>query len=113
MRKAETLKQKIRSTEGLIAELAETDEAVGCLSILPGIGEFFSVLICHEGRARWSGSRAPRRFVSYTGLIYQRLNPRREARDVRTTTVRKLAELAWTLCTEKRPYEERWKERAL
>jgi len=45
---AETLKEKIRSTESLIAELAEGDEAVWWLRSLPGIGEFFSVLIRHE-----------------------------------------------------------------
>ena len=45
---AETLKEKISATEGLIAELAQEDEAVGWLRSLPGIGEFFSVLIRHE-----------------------------------------------------------------
>jgi hypothetical protein len=45
---AETLKEKIRATEGLIKELAEGDKAVGWLRSLPGVGEFFSVLIRHE-----------------------------------------------------------------
>ena len=45
---AETLKAKIRSTEGFIKDLAEGDEAVGWLRSLPGVGEFFSVLIRHE-----------------------------------------------------------------
>ena len=65
---AETLKQKIRSTESLIAELAEGDEAVGWLRSLPGIGEFFSVLIRHEV-GEMERFPSPKKFASYTGLV--------------------------------------------
>jgi len=65
---AETLKEKIRSTESLIAELAEGDEALGWLRSLPGVGEFFSVLIRHEvgEMERFPSSK---KFASYTGLV--------------------------------------------
>jgi transposase len=147
---AETLKQKIRSTESLIAELAERDEAVGWLRSLPGIGEFFSVLIRHEvgEMERFPSSK---KFASYTGLVpstyasgkrithgrltkegnkwlrwafieavspairrssylrsyYLRIKARRGIKDARTATARKLAELTWTVWTERREYEER------
>ena len=151
---AETLKQKIRSTEGLIAELAEGDEAVGWLRSLPGIGEFFSVLIRHEV-GEMERFPSPKKFASYTGLVpstyasgkrithgrltkegnkwlrwafieavspaircspylrgyYMRIRTRRGTKDARTATARKLAELAWTVCTQKRPYVECSKER--
>jgi transposase len=151
---AETLKQKIRSTESLIAELAERDEAVGWLRSLPGIGEFFSVLIRHEV-GEMERFPSPKKFASYTGLApstyasgkrithgrltkegnkwlrwafieavspaircspylrgyYMRIRTRRGTKDARTATARKLAELAWTVCTQKRPYVECSKER--
>jgi transposase len=151
---AETLKQKIRSTESLIAELAERDEAVGWLRSLPGIGEFFSVLIRHEV-GEMERFPSPKKFASYTGLVpstyasgkrlthgrltkegnkwlrwafieavspaircspylrgyYMRIRTRRGTKDARTATARKLAELAWTVCTQKRPYVECSKER--
>ena len=147
---AETLKQKIRATEGLITELASGDEAVGWLRSLPGVGEFFSVLIRHEV-GEMERFPTAKKFASYTGLIpstyasgarithgrltkegnkwlrwafieavspairsspylrgyYMRIKARRGTKDARTATARKLAELAWTMCTEKRPYEER------
>jgi predicted kinase len=37
----------------------------------------------------------------------QRIKARRGAKDARTATARKLAELAWTGWTERREYEER------
>lgn len=43
----------------------------------------------------------------YLRAYYQRIKTRRGTKDARTATARKLAELAWTVCTEKRPYEER------
>lgn len=46
---AESLKEKIRATEDLVKKLAEGDEAVEWLRILPDVGGFFSVLIRHEG----------------------------------------------------------------
>jgi transposase len=149
---AEALKQKIRTTEGLISELAEGEEAVGWLRSLPGIGEFFSVLIRYEV-GEMGRFPSAKKFASYTGLVpstyasgkrithgrltegrqqqvalrwafieavspairsspylrayYQRIKTRRGSKDARTATARKLAELAWTVCTEKRPYEER------
>ena len=147
---AETLKQKIRATEGLITELASGDEAVGWLRSLPGVGEFFSVLIRHEV-GEMERFPTAKKFASYTGLIpstyasgarithgrltkegnkwlrwafieavspairsspylrgyYMRIKARGGTKDARTATARKLAELAWTMCTEKRPYEER------
>jgi transposase len=152
---AETLKQKIRFTESLIAELAEEDEAVGWLRSLPGIGEFFSVLIRHEV-GEMERFPSPKKFASYTGLVpstyasgkrithgrltkegnkwlrwafieavspaircspylrgyYMRIRTRRGTKDARTATARKLAELAWTVCTQKRPYVEYSKERS-
>lgn len=147
---AETLKAKIRATERLIKELAEGDEAVRWLRSLPGIGEFFSVLIRQEvgQMERFPSSK---KFASYTGLIpstyasgkrithgrltkegnkwlrwafieavspairsspylrayYLRIKARRGAKDARTATARKLAELTWTVWTERRSYEER------
>ena len=65
---AETLKGKIRATEGLIEELAEGDEAVGWLRTLPGVGEFFSVLIRHEV-GEMDRFPSPKKFASYTGLV--------------------------------------------
>jgi len=65
---AETLKAKIRSTEGLIKDLAEGDEAVGWLRSLPGVGEFFSVLIRQEV-GEMDRFPSPKKFASYTGLV--------------------------------------------
>jgi transposase len=65
---AEALKQKIRTTEGLISELAEGEEAVGWLRSLPGIGEFFSVLIRYEV-GEMGRFPSAKKFASYTGLV--------------------------------------------
>ena len=65
---AEALKQKIRTTEGLISELAEGEEAVGWLRSLPGIGEFFSVLIRYEV-GEMERFPSAKKFASYTGLV--------------------------------------------
>jgi transposase len=146
----EVIREHIRGTEGLLRELAEGDEAVRWLRSIPGIGEFFSVLIRHEvdDMARF---REAKKFASYPGLIpstyasgdrmvhgrltkqgnkwlrwafveavtpaivnspwlrryYERLKARRGAKDARVATARKLAELAWTVWTEGRCYEER------
>ena len=43
----------------------------------------------------------------YLRGYYMRIKARGGTKDARTATARKLAELAWTMCTEKRPYEER------
>jgi|SRR5579871_1173959 len=60
--------EKIASTERLIAQLAEGDEAVPWLASLPGIGKFLSVVI------RWEVDNIDRfqeakKFASYTGLV--------------------------------------------
>ncbi len=64
----ETLQEHIASTDSLIAELAQGDEAVTWLASLPGIGPFFSVLIRYEvdDITRF---RAAKKFAAYTGLI--------------------------------------------
>jgi hypothetical protein len=54
--------EKIASTEDLIEELAEGDEAIRWLSSLPGIGSFLSVVI------RWKGIKSP-------GFRRQRTSP--------------------------------------
>ncbi len=60
--------ERIASTEGLIKELSNGDQAVGWLKSIPGIGDFFSVLIRYEvgDMARF---RTARKFAAYTGLI--------------------------------------------
>ena len=142
--------EKIASTERLIDQLAQGDEAVPWLASLPGIGKFLSVVI------RWEVDNINRfqeakKFASYTGLVpstyasasrmvhgrltkrgnkwlrwafieavtpavrtsaylrahYQRIKNRSGAKDARTSIARKLAELAWTVWTEQRCYEER------
>jgi|TARA_Y100000310_G_scaffold98460_1_gene96283 transposase len=144
------LREHIQSTEGMIRELVEGDEAVDWLRSLPGIGPFFSVLIRYEvdDIRRF---REAKKFASYTGLVpstyasgdrmmhgrltkqgnkwlrwafveavnpaitrscwlrryYEGIKKRRGVKDARTATARKLAELAWTIWTEQRPYEER------
>lgn len=147
---AEVLKEKIRATEGLIKELAEGDEAVNWLRTLPGVGEFFSVLIRHEV-GEMDRFPSAKKFASYTGLVpstyasgkrithgrltkegnkwlrwafveavspavrsspylrasYERIKNRRGTKDARTATARKLAELSWAVCIERREYEER------
>lgn len=146
----ETLEARIAATEGMVKELAAGDAAIPWLRSLPGIGEFFSVLIRYEvdDITRF---RAAKKFTAYTGLVpstyasgarvvhgrltkqgnkwlrwafveavtpairvspflrryYTRIQARRGAKDARTATARKLAELTWTVWTERRCYEER------
>jgi transposase len=146
---AEVLKERIGSTESLIAQLASGDEAVRWLRSLPGVGAFLSVLIRHEV-GEIDRFKSAKKFASYTGLVpstyasgkriahgrltkegnkwlrwafveavspavrsspylrgyYTRIKARRGTKDARTATARKLAELAWTVWTERRPYEE-------
>jgi len=145
----EVLNARIASTEDLIRDLAEGDEAVGWLKSVPGIGKFFSVLVRYEVDAI-TRFRSPKKFASYTGLVpstyasgdrqvhgrltkqgnkhlrwalveavtpaichspwlrryYERIKRRRGAKDARTATARKLAELIWTVWTEGRCYRE-------
>ena len=145
----EVLQQRIAATEGLIAELAAGDEVVSRLASLPGIGDFFSVLVRYEVDDVQRFSEA-KKFVSYIGLVpstyasgerivhgrltkqgnkwlrwafieavgpavrksaylrryYEQIKARRGTKDARTATARKLAQLAWTVWTERRRYEE-------
>ena len=43
----------------------------------------------------------------YLRVSYERIKARRGTKDARTATARKLSELAWAVCTERREYEER------
>jgi transposase len=63
-----TVRERINSTEGLIKELSRGDQAVTWLRSIPGIGEFFSVLIRYEV-GEIARFRLAKKFVSYTGLI--------------------------------------------
>lgn len=144
------LEKRIAATEGLIRKLSAGDAAVRWLDSLPGIGEFFSVLIRYEvdDITRFHSAK---KFASYTGLVpstyssgnrtvhghltkqgnkwlrwafieavspavrkspwlrgyYQRIKVRLGTKEARTATARKLAELAWTVWTEERCFEER------
>jgi len=144
------LSKRIANTETLIDEIAKGDPVVDWLGSLPGIGDFFSVLIRYEVD-RIDRFRSAKKFASYTGLVpstyasgsrqvhgrltkqgnkwlrwafieavspavrvspflkhhYRRIKARRGAKDARASTARKLAELTWTIWTEKRVYEER------
>lgn len=64
----EVLQGRIAATNGLLKQLAAGDEAVGWLSSLPGIGDFFSALIRYEvdDIDRFASAK---RFASYTGLV--------------------------------------------
>jgi transposase len=143
------LNERIATTESLISELSEGDDAVDWLFSLPGIGDFLSVLIRYEvdNIDRFSSAK---KFTSYTGLVpstyasgdrmvhgrltkrgnkwlrwafieavtpairksamlrryYDKIKSRRGCKDARAATARKLAELAWTVWTEKRCYTE-------
>ena len=146
----EVLSKRITNTEALIGEIAQGDPVVEWLASLPGIGNFFSVLIRYEVD-NIERFRSAKKFASYTGLVpstyasgnrqvhgrltkqgnkwlrwafieavspavrvspflkrhYQRIKARRGTKDARASTARKLAELTWTIWTEKRAYEER------
>jgi transposase len=146
----DVLADRVAATNSLIRELAVGDQAVRWLQSLPGIGEFFSVLIRYEVE-QIERFRTAKKFAAYTGLIpstyasgnrmvhgrltkqgskwlrwafveavlpamraslyvrrsYDRIQARRGAKDARTATARKLAQLAWTVWTEQRDYEER------
>lgn len=62
------LNERIGATESLIKDLSAGDEAVNWLSSLPGIGEFFSVLVRYEvdQMARFGSAK---KFTGYTGLV--------------------------------------------
>jgi transposase len=62
------LKERVKTTEKLIQELAKADEAIPWLKSLPGVGTFLSVVI------RWEVDNITRfptakHFASYTGLV--------------------------------------------
>ena len=64
----EELQDRIAGTNDLLKELAAGDQAVRWLSSIPGIGDFFSVLIRYE-IADVCRFRTAKRFVSHTGLV--------------------------------------------
>ena len=143
------LNERIAATNSMIRELSEGEQAVEWLFSLPGIGDFFSVLIRYEVD-RIERFSSAKKFAGYTGLVpstyasgnrmvhggptkrgnkwlrwafieavtpavrksphlrryYERIKARRGAKDARASTARKLAELAWTVWTEKRCYRE-------
>lgn len=146
----DVVQKRIASTEDLIKKLSRGDQAVKWLRSIPGIGDFFSVLIRNEV-GDISRFRSPEKFVSYTGLIpstyasgskvyhgritkqgnkylrwafieavtpairvspelrsyYERIKRKKGTKDARVATARKLAEIAWHVWTEERPYEVR------
>jgi transposase len=63
-----SLRERIHSTDHLIAQLAKDDEIVVWLASLPGIGPFFSMLIRYEVD-NMTRFRTASKFLSYTGLI--------------------------------------------
>ncbi len=62
------LKERITATNDVLDDLSASDEAVRWLRSLPGIGDFFSVLIRYEvdDIDRFTSAK---RFASYTGLV--------------------------------------------
>jgi len=62
------VRARISATEGLIRDLSRGDQAVKLLKSIPGIGDFFSVLIRYEV-GDITRFRSPDKFASYTGLI--------------------------------------------
>ena len=64
----EELHDRIAATNDLLMELAAGDQAVRWLGSVPGIGNFFSVLIRYE-IADVRRFRTAKRFVSHTGLV--------------------------------------------
>lgn len=64
----EELQDSIAATNELLKELAADDQAVRWLGSVPGIGDFFSVLIRYE-IADIRRFRTAKRFVSHTGLV--------------------------------------------
>jgi transposase len=64
----EMLNNRIASTEGLLQELSAGEESVKWLASLPGIGDFFSVLIRYEidDVKRF---HSPKKLAAYTGLV--------------------------------------------
>lgn len=64
----ETLQSRITATNDLLKDLSAHDKAVHWLKSLPGIGDFYSVLIRYEidDITRFGTAK---RFVSHTGLV--------------------------------------------
>lgn len=64
----EELDAHIAQTEGLVAQLAHGDARIALLNTIPGIGDFFAVLIAYEvdDIARFAHEK---KFFSYMGLI--------------------------------------------
>jgi transposase len=68
LRVYELLCEEIRKTDGLVKEIFETDIDCQLLESIPGIGKFFSVLICTEigDIERFSSSS---KLCSYAGIV--------------------------------------------
>jgi transposase len=64
----EVLQDRITATNDLLKTLSAGDEAVRWLATLPGIGDFYSVLIRYEVDDI-SRFRTAKRFLSHTGLV--------------------------------------------
>lgn len=64
----EALEERIARSNSLVRELAQGDLRVKLLKTVPGIGEFFSVLIAYEvdDIRRFSSEK---KFFSYIGII--------------------------------------------
>ena len=64
----QALEQRIAKSDSLVRELAQGDPRVKLLKTIPGIGEFFSVLIAYEvDEVRRFGNE--KKFFSYIGII--------------------------------------------
>jgi transposase len=63
-----TLERRIERSNGMVQKLAEGDERVKLLQTIPGIAEFFGVLIAHEvdDVSRFSNEK---KFFSYIGIV--------------------------------------------
>lgn len=68
LRLFEVLEERIAKSDSLVRELAQGDSRVEILKTIPGIGEFFSVLIAYEvdDIRRFSSEK---KFFSYIGII--------------------------------------------
>ena len=62
------VRERIKATEGLIKDLSRGDTAVKLLRSIPGIGDFFSVLIRYEV-GDISRFRSPEKFACFTGPV--------------------------------------------
>ncbi len=72
----DAIQQRVAATENLIAKLSKGDPIIEWLSSLPGIGDFFAVLLRYE-IDEISRFRTPKKLASYVGIVpsvYQSAN---------------------------------------